>query len=135
MSRRRHLSDTPPAQAVVDGQVLSRDPNGPVIGQQGNLGPDLTQPPPPSVTVNPGGYAPPVDESSDPLTVYLAAEQKARALSAFVKIPFFVYCSFNGDLPSLVRLGAAALGFLEVRQLMVDPYDANAALPDLPQGY
>lgn len=44
-------------------------------------------------------------------------EQQARAISLFAKIPFFAFVALNGRVPTLLRLGAAVLGALEVAQL------------------
>lgn len=47
-------------------------------------------------------------------------EQRARALSAYVKLPFFALVAMNGRVPAVFRLGAVLLGVLEATQLARD---------------
>lgn len=129
-----------PADAVVEGEVLSRKTDGtetrPFLTQLGPIpgGPDISQPVTPDV---PSMYMPGqgtiVDGSSS--VDYVALEQKARAVSLFLKIPFFAYCALHPELPGLVRLGAAMLGVMEARELYLSRGEISALIPDGLQGY
>lgn len=44
-------------------------------------------------------------------------EKRARAISIFVRIPFFAFVALHDRTPPLVRMGAAALGIWEALQL------------------
>jgi len=112
MSRRRYAS---PGDAVVDGQVVGR--------QDAPVSPPAVQTPPPQIT------RAEMDDLQHQQDLVML-EQKARAVSLFVKIPLLAYISLNGDLPGLVRLSAALVGALEVRQLYQAQGAIQAMLPD-----
>ncbi len=122
--RRRYSS---PSEAVIEGQVLSRSAADPApqitqVGPPVQGGPDLSQPLPQQQP-----------QMTD--TDFVALEQKARAVALFLKIPFFSWVALNGELPGLVRIGAAVLGAMEVRQLYQAQGAIEAMLPDQMQGY
>ena len=108
-----------PSDAVVDGQVVSRT-GGAAPSQQ-----------PPTLTVQvpltPEGFA------------VADAEQKARAMTLFIRVPFFAFIALNGKLPPLVRIGAALLGIYDVRQLTRSEQEITQVAQDaqnlLPAGY
>ena len=87
-----------PSEEIVDGEVISgstpraqvfqRDPNRDVI--------QIQMPTPSELAV---------------------IEQRARAVSIYLKIPFLAFVAFSGRVPPLLRLGAALFGVLEVTQL------------------
>ncbi len=61
-----------------------------------------------------------------PLAAY---EERARAISLFVKVPVLAYVALSDRMPMLVRLGAAALAALEVREIARQSEQIEAMLP------
>lgn len=57
-------------------------------------------------------------------------EQRARALSMFVKVPLLAYVALNKDLPAIVRLAALGLAALEVREISKQAGQVELMLPD-----
>jgi hypothetical protein len=105
-----------PSEAVVDGQVVGRqDAPTSMPEQQPTAPPQITQ-----------AQMDDLQQQQD----LVVLEQKARAVSLFVKIPLLAYISLNSDLPGLVRLSAALVGALEIRQLYQAQGAIQAMLPD-----
>lgn len=57
-------------------------------------------------------------------------EQRARALSLFVKVPLLAYVALNRDMPVLVRFAAMGLAALEIRDVAKAAGQVELMLPD-----
>jgi hypothetical protein len=67
--------------------------------------------------------------AADQLAMY---ETRARAVSLFIKVPFFAYLALNPKLPGMIRLGAGLLAAWEAMQIARQSADIEAMLPDIP---
>ncbi len=56
-------------------------------------------------------------------------EKRARAISVFVRLPFFAAVALNGRVPALFRLVAVGLGALEAVQLARENHLTDEYLP------
>ncbi len=97
----------PPAEEVVDAEFEEYDT--PV--ERPAARPDVTQ-----LRRDDAGqwYDPHLVPSTGGLEQY---EARARALALFVKVPLLAYVALHKDMPVLVRLGAAAMAFLEASEI------------------
>lgn len=109
-----------PSEQIVDAEVISDA--------------SVSRPPPnPNVVNLQSAYDPlngsqMVDGYADPYQLALV-EKRARALSIFVRLPFFFAIALNGRVPALFRLAAVGLGVLEATQLARDNHLAAQYLP------
>jgi hypothetical protein len=109
----------PPVQASGGGTTIL---GGGAPAQQ------AAQPAAPAYSYGQGNAVP--SEVADQL-LSLAMDQRARALSLFVELPFMAYIALHPRMPGFVRVGAAALGFVRAVEVVQRQKELEQYLPEL----
>lgn len=122
---------------VIDGEVTHRF--GTVNVQPHTTSPGTVMFNPPAggypdtnpATATGTGVGPVVPSDVAAKILELASDQRSRAIALFVEVPFLAFVAFSPKVPGLLRVGAAALGFVRAVEVAQRQRELESYFPEL----